>query len=380
MRRLSRLSPLLADLLGQGCEKRLFSGGAAAVFTTQEMVTAVAGLRSCDGDALQPSDWFDLASLTKPLCTTLVIADLAGRGALDIDAPLATLFPPGKAPDTWRQITTAMLLAHTSGLAAWRPYHQELEAVGWHHRKPLLLNMLAAEPLESAPGEQTCYSDLGFLLLGLLAEHLSGTELDTYAAERVYRPLGVDLFCNRTGPVPAIRPGRYLATSQYGRGQRPLAGEVHDDNARSLGGVAGHAGLFGSIGAVAGLLQQLLRAWLHNAPLADIPAAIVARFCDHPGPRALGFDRPSPSATAPSSAGTRLSGRSIGHLGFTGTSFWLDPELGTGIALLTNRVHMATSRAAMRQYRAWFHDRVVEGMTGGKGESRPGRDRGGGSP
>ncbi len=364
MHRLDFLAPLLGELLGQGGAQQVFSGGAAAVFTAHDMVTAVAGRRSRDGDAVRPCDWFDLASLTKPLCTTLAIADLAAKAALDLDDSLAHFFAAREAPATWRQITVAMLLAHTAGLPAWRAYYQQLTAADWSQRKPLLLRLLAAEPLESAPGERVGYSDLGFLLLGLLVERLSGTTLDRYVAERVYRPLGVELFFNRTGPAPEIRSGRYVATGNCERGQQLLWGEVHDDNAWALGGVAGHAGLFGSVGAVVGLLQGLLRAWLHGAPLAHIPATLVARFCNHPGPRALGFDRPDPAAQI-SSAGARLSRQSIGHLGFTGTSFWLDPEQGLGIVLLTNRVHLAADKALIRRYRAWFHDTVVSALKTG---------------
>jgi len=358
------LNDTIRALLAAGRQQGIFSGAAAGIATETDTLTVVEGYpRASAEDPLEAGDWFDLASLTKPLATTLAVADLASRGLLRFDDRLVDLFDEPLEPPK-DEITVAMLLEHTAGFPAWRPYFEDLRELPWSERRRRFLDHLLTESLESIPGRTTRYSDLGFMLLGVIVERVGGMDLDAYVATRIYEPLGLDLFFNRTGPTKTIRPGRYVATSRCAWRQRLLIGEVHDDNAWAVGGVAGHAGLFGTIGAVTELVRHLLVAWTQGSSLAAIKAEVVAQLCNHAGPagsnRALGFDRPD---TKNSAAGSHFPRAAVGHLGFTGTSFWIDPDRRLGVVLLTNRVHMGDDPEPIRRFRPWFHDRVLEFIT-----------------
>lgn len=304
-----------------------------------------------------PGQPFDLASLTKVLLTTPLALALAAEGRLDLDAPLRETLafaPPG--------VSARHCLQHSSGLPAWAPLWSRGPARCWGTAatRAWAAEQAATAPLEAAPGAQHRYSDLGMILLGAALEALGGDRLDRLWAERVRAPDRLDL---RFG-----WPGAAATEDCPARG-RVLAGEVHDLNAALLGGIAPHAGLFGSAAGVAAAGRAALARWDGGgAPAAS--ALLRAAWTERgPGSHRLGWDGVSGPA---SSAGPRWPSDGVGHLGFTGTSLWIAPRQGVVVALLTNRVHPvieggavpdapAHPRAqAFRALRPAVHTAVVE--------------------
>jgi CubicO group peptidase (beta-lactamase class C family) len=230
-----------------------------------------------------------------------------------------------------------------------------------------VVDLIAAEPLLQPPGEQSVYSDLGFILLGIVIERASGAGLGNFCRSRIYEPLDAHPLgfvaaasptCHRWADA-AVAPTQYVAW----RGGM-LRGEVHDDNAYALGGVAGHAGLFGTAAA----LLKVSGAWLSSYHGANdfLDPALARRFTARqptPGSTwALGWDTPS----VPSSSGRYFSPDSFGHLGFTGTSVWIDPTVHLEVVLLSNRVHVDPDNARIREARPLIHDAVYEEVIGGR--------------
>jgi CubicO group peptidase (beta-lactamase class C family) len=319
--------------------------GTANLFTQRPMTTATL---------------FDLASLTKPLATTLAVMLLCQRGRLGLDQRLRTVLGAVSHSDK-SDITIAQLLSHTSGLPAYRPYFHQLATLPPSERRPRLRQLLVREPLLHPPGERVVYSDLDFMFLEWVVETLARRRLDGFLAQEVYRPLKVAplFFIGRQRPVPE---GAYAATEQCPWRGRLLEAEVHDENAHVLGGVAGHAGLFGTAAAVQELLAELLAAY-HGQPSARLFQSVVVRRFWQPlpgGGKALGFDLPAPEYP---SCGRFFPADSIGHLGFTGTSFWVHLERRATVVLLTNRVHPTRDNIAIRQFRPAIHDAVMEAIS-----------------
>jgi len=305
---------------------------------------------------------FDLASLTKPLATVLALLCLKRRGLLRLSDRLPDLLLQPLPADK-RAITLAHLLQHSSGLPAHRPYFESLRALPVDQRRDAALAMLLAEPLESAPGAKAVYSDLGFILLGRIVEEIANEPLDGFVARWLYAPLALQrkIAFNPLG-FPLFGTGTMFAPTEEcpWRG-KVLQGEVHDDNAHALGGVAGHAGLFGTAGAVLTLVRELLdliqdRASHPHLAAADLKEAVRRANAQTDSTWGLGFDTPSASQ---SSAGQLLSRQSFGHLGFTGTSFWCDPERDLSVVLLSNRVHPSRHNTLIREFRPRFHDAVA---------------------
>lgn len=318
--------------------------GSANIYTRRPMSTATV---------------FDLASLTKPLATTLAVMRLCQQGRLDPDQRLIAVLPAAARSDK-REITIAQLLAHTSGLPDYRPYYRQLALLPGPERRPRLRQLLLDEPLRHPPGSQALYSDLGFMLLDWVVETAAGQRLDRFLAEQVYAPLqaGPLFFVDRQRPAP---PGAYAATEQCVWRGRLLEAEVHDENAHALGGVAGHAGLFGSAAALHVLLAELLAAY-HGRPRPRLFRSEVVRRFWQPWPgagKALGFDLPAPELP---SCGRFFPPGSIGHLGFTGTSFWVHRAQRLIVILLSNRVHPTRDNIAIRQFRPQIHDTVMQAL------------------
>ena len=335
---------------------------------------AVAGRLSSEppGLPVQPSTLYDLASLTKPLATATSVLLLIQRAKVSLEERVQQVLaeldgvPIGQA-------TVRDLLAHRSGLPGWRPLFERLEARGIvpvlsggnQSVKQHLLQMIHDEPLIYARGERSVYSDLGFMLLGFLVERLSGMALDIWCEETIIRPLRADplMFCPVAGqPQPGVvRPtvdaSRIAPTERDEWRNRLLRGEVHDENAAAMGGVAGHAGLFGtaeSVLAVSG-------AWLHayKGKWSILNEKLVREFTMRQEPAsgsswALGWDTPS----APSSSGSCFSERSFGHLGYTGASLWIDPLCELEVVLLSNRVHPSRKNEKIKVFRPFIHDLV----------------------
>ena len=278
---------------------------------------------------------FDLASLTKAVSTTAAIMLLVGDGRLTLQSPVRDLLPEfrGTMSDRLGQesrVTVKHLLTHTSGLPAWRPFYREARDPA--DCRQHVLNT----PIEAPPGTQCVYSDLGFIILGILVEQIAGQPLDGFVSENVFSPLGMA----RTG----YAPGRDLLDDALpteipeGR-QEPIRGRVHDENAAALGGVAGHAGVFSTAPDLALFSQAML---FDSQPEGrsrfdpDTVSVFTRKGRILPeSSRCLGWHGPSGAA----SGGVYLSNRCFGHTGFTGTSMWLDPINSLYVILLTNAVH-----------------------------------------
>lgn len=298
---------------------------------------------------------FDLASLTKPLATALALMRLTELGRLDLDQGLGTLLPAFEGTEK-AEITPAQLLSHRAGLPAWRPYFISLSHAPVQQRKKLLEKFLIREPLAGCSGQDRIYSDIGFMILGWLAEKLAGQSLDQFVADAVYRPLGVEgLFFSSPGNSQTVS---FAATERCCLRNRVLEGEVHDENAWVMGGVAGHAGLFGNAETVWRLLCGLTDIYKGRADQALFQRETVRRwFMGNPGWGPLGFDAPSAKG---SSAGRFFGPRSVGHLGFAGTSFWLDPDLEAIIILMTNRIHPSRANIKIKAFRPVIHDEIMK--------------------
>jgi CubicO group peptidase (beta-lactamase class C family) len=317
-----------------------------------------------------PETIYDLASLTKPLATTTAIVGLVGAQRLSLDDPVEHRLEELRGAPVGRA-TVAQLLNHSSGLPAWRPFYERVAEedrmtpgfLGSPRARDLVLQAIGKEALPSEPGAHSLYSDLGFMLLGFLVERTAGCPAPDYCREQIYRPLHAEpLFYvgpNRQPVWGTVPLDRVAPTEQDPWRGRLLRGEVHDENAYALGGIAGHSGLFGTAAAVAAVAGEWLKACHDRSSV--LPTELVRRFvrCDERTPGsswALGWDTPS----APSSSGTKFSPRSFGHLGFTGTSVWIDPERELEVVLLSNRVHPTRRNDAIRRFRPAIHDLIYE--------------------
>ncbi len=346
--------------LGKGLEEKFYTSAALLVGRGGRILfqTGLGRVSDLEGAApAGPDTVFDLASLTKPLATVPACLVLVREGRLELDRSLGDYLD--LAPHL-TGLTPAHLLAHTSGLPAWRPFYQSLAPVPSAQKTGQLVRLLNRTELERQSGQETVYSDLGFMLLQLLIQRITGLGLDQFVAGEVYRPLGLDL-----AYLPLSQeagPGRELiAASEHCPWRKKLLqGEVNDENAWSLGGVGGQAGLFGSAQSVFRFTEWLRESITgrSRSTILDRETAGLVLTNPFPGqPRALGFDRPT---ARNSSAGELFDGRAVGHLGFTGTSLWLEPESGLTVILLTNRTVFGRDNLKIRQFRPMVHNLIKD--------------------
>ncbi|MCC7261214.1 MAG: serine hydrolase [Candidatus Latescibacteria bacterium] len=310
--------------------------------------------------AIEEHTLFDLASLTKVFVTTLLLMQEVEAGRLDLDAPLDRLLPAHYTPDKGA-LTLRQLLSHAAGLPAHVAFYRERSPVPADAdiQRQEVFDAVRHTPLARPPGIETSYSDLGFILLGELLELHTGRRLDYLAEERLFAPMGLKqtFFVHLHTPLPQARlPETAFAATEYcpWRG-RMVCGQVHDENAYLLGGVAGHAGLFSTLDEVQVLARLLLRCLAGRSPFlrAETAAAFTRRqnlVAD--SSRALGWDTPSSGTTC----GSRFSARAFGHTGFTGTSVWMDPEGERFVVLLSNRVHPSRDNTRFQPLRPQLHD------------------------
>ncbi|MGE0393865.1 MAG: serine hydrolase domain-containing protein [Vicinamibacterales bacterium] len=289
---------------------------------------------------------FDLASLTKVLATTLLAMQAVDRGLLAVTDPVSRHLPEWTGADR-AGVTVEDLLTHSSGLPAWAPLYRDVRGVR------AAVARIAVMPLEYAPRSASVYSDLGFILLGHLLERVRARALDTQAADLAHALGLADTLTFRFHRRPAVVCAPTELDLTW-RG-RLLDGEVHDENAWALGGVAGHAGLFGTVEAVGVIARHLLQVLQGRSGLVSraTTAHFFTRRAGIPGSsRALGWDTMLPT----SSCGTRMSASAVGHTGFTGTSLWIDPPRNRYAVLLTNRVHPDRRHEGIQAVRVAFHD------------------------
>lgn len=342
-----------------------FPGCAFGVFAGGETVLLDAlGRFTYEGEApaVTAATVFDVASLTKVVATTAAAMLLQQRGRLALDLPLGGLLPgflSGRAAaDPAHRVTLRHLLAHNSGLPG---YVKFFEAASTPQS---LLDACLKLPLEAEPGARAAYSDPGFILLGQAIEALLGEPLPAWTAREIFAPLGLasTFFSPPEKARAAIPPTEIDATFRH----RTIQGEVQDENAFVLGGAAGHAGLFSSVPdllRVAGEILSAIKSEASEHGAASLfTQQTIGLFSRRQGPpgssRALGWDTPSEH----SSSGHRFSPHSIGHLGYSGCSFWIDLDAKVAVVLLTNRTWPRRESEKIRQVRPAFHDAVREAL------------------
>jgi CubicO group peptidase (beta-lactamase class C family) len=352
------------SLMVAGIEEKIFPGAVLLVGRGEEVLLQQAfGYAALvpEKQPLRTDTIFDLASLTKPLATTLGIMALIKKGALSLDQPLKDWGEGSKGFDS-SGITLRDLLAHSAGFQAYQPYYLKL----FHEagdKKAILREWVKQDPLVYPPGSQTLYSDLGFILLEWLFEKTAGEGLDAWIRNTIYTPLGLNQMGFRPiAPGGMANPESYAATEDCPWRKKVLRGEVHDENAYVVGGVSGQAGLFGTASEIFQLVRVLKRAYDHPGDPSLFEGELIRTFWERQSrpqgtTRALGFDTP---LEAGSSAGRYFSRKSVGHLGFTGTSFWLDLERDLTVILLTNRVHPSRANEAIKSFRPLLHDLIFE--------------------
>ena len=288
------------------------------------------------------STLWDIASITKVVSTAATALRLVDQGKLDLEAPVRRYLPRFSGGPK-NQVTVRMLLDHTSGLKSYVPFY--LKARGSRARA---VNLLYAQPLVRVPGDSAEYSDLNALFLGMVLEKVSGLPLDQLARREVFGPLGM----TQTRYRPPASLKRRIVPSGMWRGH-PVPGDVNDQNAVAMGGVAGHAGVFST-----GMdLARFAAVWLRSGagPTEQwVRPATMGRFLvkgPHTGSRLLGWDTPEidPTAEEPSVFGSLISDAGYGHTGFTGTELWIDPARDLFLIFLTNRAFDPRVRESAKQ-------------------------------
>jgi CubicO group peptidase (beta-lactamase class C family) len=299
---------------------------------------------------------YDLASLTKPLVTALTVMALVEKGKIDLDDEIGSFFQGMRRE--MGKMRISQLLSHSSGLPAHRPYYETLIGYAHGERKEKLIKLIFDEKLSFQPGSASLYSDLGFMLLGSMIEQTTGAPLDTFWQKEIVQPLSLqdELFFKDTS---GSESEKCAATGMCSWSKRKLCGIVHDDNCRALGGVAGHAGLFGTINGVMSMTKELLLQYkgVHRHPAYG--SEVLRQFLHkkYGSTWTYGFDTPS---LCNSTSGKYFSEMSVGHLGYTGTSFWMDLSRGIGVVLLTNRVLMGNDLLKIKKFRPLIHDTIME--------------------
>jgi CubicO group peptidase (beta-lactamase class C family) len=367
----------IAQKLQEGVDEGVFPGAVLLISYKGRTVHHAAYGCACLVPEREPATVdtiYDLASLTKPIATATAVALLAADGELGLDDPLER-YVSELTQDDLRHATIRHLLTHTSGLPAWRPLYERIASDGRRLRDKAVVARRAAvydaihrEPLTEPVGSRCLYSDLGFILLGEILERIAKQEWSVFCHSEVFPRLGVRglFYMGEDGPTGDVSlvGRRFAATEQDEWRGRLLRGEVHDENAAVMGGVSAHAGLFGTAESVAGAAGAWLAAVRGEESL--LPSVWAKEFVRRQGLApggswALGWDTPSagPGGT-PSSSGSYFSPASFGHLGYAGTSVWVDPERELIVVLLTNRVHPTRQNDKIRAFRPSLHDVIFK--------------------
>jgi CubicO group peptidase (beta-lactamase class C family) len=355
------------SIVEQAILDRAFPGAAWGILHHGEIVAIDSAGRFTYDPAspeVSPSTVYDLASLTKVIVTTAMAMLLYDRRILSLDALLGDILPPfviGERHDRgpgmgWKHLVTLRsLLAHSSGLPAYGRLFDE------HHSAQAMLRALLTLPLEAPPDTRTEYSDIGFILLGKALEVLSGDLLSRFFQREIASPLGLETarFCPPESWRNAIAPTENDTTFRH----RMIQGEAQDENCYALGGAAGHAGLFANVSDVLRFSTCILAKGQTAEGRQLFQPETIKLFATRQTipagtTRALGWDTPG----NPSSSGKFFSPESIGHLGYAGTSLWIDPTRSLAVVLLTNRTWPDRSNKAIQQVRPIFHDAIAEAL------------------
>jgi serine-type D-Ala-D-Ala carboxypeptidase len=352
------------EILNKGIAEHAFPGASVTVAHHGRLVASKAAGRFTyepSSQEVSPATIFDLASVSKVVATTRMAMILYEGGLLDLDAPVIALAPEFNGDDRSRvdprrkDVTVHMLLAHSSGLPAYEKLFQRAS------NKEDLLSLAFATRLTADPGSRAEYSDIGFIILGAVLERIADESLDRFCQRGIFGTLGMTQ--TTFNPTSAWRSSIPPTSRGDNSRDRVIQGEVQDENAYAMGGVAGHAGVFSS----ATDLAIFANAMLHEGRPLVRPETLKLFTRRESSPtgtsRALGWDTPSfPSQSGPSQSGKHFSANSFGHLGYTGTSLWIDPERQLSITLLTNRTWPDSSNQGIKQIRPMFHDSIVEAL------------------
>lgn len=340
-------SPII-EIINQAADEDIFTAAALIVLKERKTIveeyfgqTGISNPAPVNEDTL-----FDLASLTKVLATTPCWIKHLEKHPESLDYPIEAWI--GDLPEDKLKITPRLLLAHSSGLPAWKPYY--LFARNSEHKK-FVIDRIVKENLDYPVGSGSIYSDLGFILLGRLLEVISGKDLVATCNDWIYEPLNLT---DRLLFRPDIRSRQITQTRQ-----EDTSGEVNDLNARALGGVSGHAGLFGTARGVAELAAEFLRSLKTDSGFFNRKILeVFVKPCGYgsDSSRALGFDT---NTQIGSSCGSLFGKSSFGHTGFTGTSLWIDPDRDLAVVFLTNRVLMGEPDMRIKKLRPELHDSII---------------------
>jgi CubicO group peptidase (beta-lactamase class C family) len=349
------------DVIEKAIADKAFPGATLAVGYKGKVAIHAFGKLSYDSGAAAtvPTTMYDIASLTKVVATTTLVAKLAeGDFAvpLDLDAKVERYLPEwsqGPQPEWRHRVTVRHLLTHTSGLPPFKEYWRTSKS------KQDTLGKIFAEPLDYEPGAREVYSDLGIILMAEIIVRMTGKPLDELASGYIFDPLGMKDTTYR--PANTLWP--QIAPTEFDRNlrQRLVQGEVHDENAFAIGGVSGHAGLFSTAPDLAAFCQALLNGGVY-AHQRILKRATITQFTAPQQlsglTRTLGWAVP----TEGGSSGHYFGTHSFGHTGFTGTSIWIDPDRQLFVVLLTNRVHPTRENMKIAQVRPALHDAVMQAL------------------
>lgn len=350
-----RVDELLSDAVDT-----VFPGAACAVIDDETVGYSRCVGSNGQGTPVSDDTIFDVASLTKVMATATTAMILHSDHRLPLDVPVCEL---DSRPISSAQITVRRLLSHTSGLPAWQPFYAETSRPLQtdDRRRGHVLRRARATPLAYEPGTQAVYSDVGFIVLADVIERVLTERLDQWCVRELFTPLGMQrTFFVRGGDSPFDK--NEFAATEVHNGHGALVGVVHDDNARAMGGVAGHAGLFSTLADVVTFARTILNVWHGRSQVfhRDTLRMFAQRHDAPEGTtRCLGWDSVSEEG---SSTGSRFATSSIGHLGFTGCSLWIDLENEVAVVLLSNRVHPTRTNHAIRAFRPRLHDAIREAL------------------
>ncbi len=355
----TRIGRALQQQLEVGCNEGVFPGASACVAIWEgggwSYVDRGAGTRAEGSDPVGADTIYDLASLTKPWVAVAALR-LHQAGVFELGARVDQLIPEAKGlpvgARSWED-----LLSHRSGLEAWAPFYETLpEEPGTDAACAWILHELLPH-WDAGKVGRSVYSDLGYILVGVAMSRAAGQPLNDIVTERVASPLGVDdtVFFGSSRRDESWQE-RCAPTGWSVWRERILVGEVHDDNCAALGGVAGHAGMFGLASSVARFGAACVAAWHGRRGASEEELIRHSTAARSGGTHRLGWDG---KAEEGSSAGSLIDPEAFGHLGFTGTSLWCDPRRQLVVVLLTHRVAFSDDNASIRAFRPAFHDALV---------------------
>lgn len=354
----------IGDILEQGLLEGAFPGGVLLVAKGGEIVLhQEAGWRSMrpKQEPMTKETIFDLASLTKPLATTLGIMKLVGQEKIDLDQSLSEIIESSSLKEKG-SLTPRLLLNHSAGFVAWKPLYSDLLKEKVEDRRSILRRRILKEPLVYSPGKECLYSDWGFMILEWIIEEVSGMPMHRFLDDHFYGPMSLKRTFIYTGELPTgLDKAMFAATKDCPLRNRIIRGEVEDDVAYALNGYSGHAGLFATAEELY-VLVALLRDHYDGKRDDFLSPEVVREFfrlqdivegCTW----ALGWDTPSPEN---SSSGRYFSPKSVGHLGFTGTSVWMDLEKDVIVVFLTNRTLTTDDNEKIKAFRPRLHDLIMQ--------------------